>query len=298
MGISLSQARLLIRQAKRSAFKGAVLQLGRQNIGFSESQLQLIAIEEGFTLYKVGEVEQSTQLIEKVNLSDIRFFNLLGFTSVNSLDINDFEGASIIHDLNIPMETDSSIYNFFDLVFDGGTMEHIFHTPNFLINCCNLLKVNGRIIHAVPIDLFNHGFYNFSSTLFEDFYAVNNFEVEDILVIRKNYFNNTQWSSCVSANGNSQFIRSLYGGIFDGANHLLFVVVTKKIISTSDKIPMQGYYVNLHDKKINQNNAGLIYGDSLFKSFYQTLLKVPIVGRLAFLCRNYYANLLVKWDRI
>lgn len=298
MGISLSQARLLVRESKRRPFTGSVLQLGKQNVGFSELAMRKVANEEKYNLSMDCVNILQNQVIDGSDLDDIRFFNLLGFTSIDSLDIDAFEGASIIHDMNVPVSTELMTLGKFDLVFDGGTMEHVFHTPNFLANCCNLVKNNGRIIHAVPIDLFNHGFHNFSSTLLEDFYSANNFSINYVLVIRKSYFNSSQWSSCIVADRDSQFIRSLHGGIFDGANHLLFVVVTKSIDSTSDKIPMQGYYVNLRSNKKDLNNAGLVSGDSPFKSFYQKLLKFPIVGRLAFSCRNFYARALLKWERI
>lgn len=297
MGIPISQARLLIREAKDRPYSGAILQLGKQNMGFTLASLQKVAAEEGFALRetrRAGEIDARTSNNE---FDDIQFFHSLGFESVTSLDINDFEGATFVHDLNVQITDDSVHFQKYDLIFDGGTLEHVFHTPNCLINCANLVKVGGRIIHAVPVDMFNHGFYNFSATLFEDFYGVNNFLVGHVLVLKTfNYRNDV--TMCTSAREGSQFIRSLCAGTFDKATHTLFVIVTKLEDSTSNRIPLQGYYSKLFGSQENLNNSGLINGNSTLKSLYQRLIKYPLIGQLAKYVRNLYAKSLVQWERI
>ena len=62
-----------------------------------------------------------------VNAHDIyseTFFTKLGFESVDSIDFSPFENASIIQDLSAPLAPE--LENRFDVIYDGGTCEHIF----------------------------------------------------------------------------------------------------------------------------------------------------------------------------
>ena len=66
----------------------------------------------------------------------------------------------------------------YDVIFDGGTAEHIFNFPQVLKNIHDLLKLGGIIIHASPShNHVDHGFYMFSPTVFYDFYSVNKFDI-------------------------------------------------------------------------------------------------------------------------
>ena len=297
MGIPLSQARLLIRESKRRPFEGSVLQLGKQLLSFTEKEFRHVAAEEK---YRLTEVPESVQVQNPLKewMDDVRFFRMLGFPSVDSLDINDFEGATILHDLNSPIPSDSILRGKFDLVFDGGTMEHVFHTPNFLANCIDLTKIWGRIVHSVPMDMVNHGFYNFSPTLFEDFYAVNHFEINSLLVWKKYHYQSDDSRLCTDARGDSQFIRSLHAGLFNGASHNVTAIVTKTEEISSVTIPMQGYYQRRFENADLVNSAGLTGGASRLKGVYQSLLGVPALGSLAKYMRNMYARSLIHWETI
>src|SRR3546814_19453314 len=64
----------------------------------------------------------------------------------------------------------------YDIVIDGGTTEHIFDIACALFNCAKMVKLNGYIYHDVPMNMLNHGFFNFNPTLLCDFYEANGFE--------------------------------------------------------------------------------------------------------------------------
>jgi hypothetical protein len=301
MAISRSSIALLMRESKRRAFQGSILQLGRQEVWADKSLIISIAKSENYNLCKVEDYPlKKSKFVNVMCMDDIDFFKALGFTSVHSLDINDFEGADFCCDLNFPIEKD--LYGKkYDLIYNGGTLEHIFHLPNAMENIFKLLEVNGRVIHSSPVDMFNHGFYNFSSCIFEDYYAANNFEINKSLLIRKPYdtvgnnFNGIVY--CTDVSRDSQFIRSLSVDTFDGAEHGLFFVVTKLSDSTGNKIPLQGYYADIFHHK-NTGNSGLVSGNSLFKSIYAKLKLVPLINSFAGKIRNTIARSLVKWKRI
>ncbi|MGV8998159.1 MAG: hypothetical protein ACOH12_14555 [Parvibaculaceae bacterium] len=102
------------------------------------------------------------------------FFALYGDVKVDVLDFAQYEGSEIIQDLNDPVSED--LVEKYDLVIDGGATEHVFDIARALVNCARMTKVGGFVYHAVPMNMLNHGFYNFSPTLLCDFYEDNGFE--------------------------------------------------------------------------------------------------------------------------
>jgi len=92
------------------------------------------------------------------------FFSALGATTVNSLDATNYEGADRLHDLNQPIPADWR--ETYDVVFDGGSLEHVFQFPTALLNCLQLVKPGGHFIAYTPANnYFGHGFYQFSPEL-------------------------------------------------------------------------------------------------------------------------------------
>ena len=92
---------------------------------------------------------------------------------IDSLDISEFEGANVIHDLNLPIN--ELLAGTYDLIIDGGTLEHVFNLPIALASMSSLLKIGGRILHISPSNNYvGHGFYQFSPELFASFYSKKN----------------------------------------------------------------------------------------------------------------------------
>lgn len=99
------------------------------------------------------------------------FFGLLG-CRLDVIDVARIRGNEIIADLNYPI--DRSLLSEYDILIDSGTCEHVFNAGQALINLASLVKPGGYIIQAAPFNSYNHGFYNFSPTLFHDFYSEEN----------------------------------------------------------------------------------------------------------------------------
>jgi hypothetical protein len=90
---------------------------------------------------------------------------LLGASSTESLDINGYEGASILHDLNEPLPAE--LHARFSVVIDGGTLEHVFNYPAALRCALDAVRLGGHLIVITPINGYvGHGFYQFSPELF------------------------------------------------------------------------------------------------------------------------------------
>jgi hypothetical protein len=102
--------------------------------------------------------------------------DLTGATEIVSIDISDYEGASIVHDMNAPFTSRyPNLADNFDLVIDGGTLEHIFNFPVAIINMMFLVRKGGYIISSNPANnLCGHGFYQFTPELMYRIYSREN----------------------------------------------------------------------------------------------------------------------------
>ena len=81
------------------------------------------------------------------------------------MDASDYERATVIHDLNEPIP--ERLYDQYDIIFDGGTIEHIFDVKTVFDNVKKMLKVNGVFLSVNGgNNHLGHGFYQFSPDLY------------------------------------------------------------------------------------------------------------------------------------
>jgi hypothetical protein len=86
--------------------------------------------------------------------------DIIGFETIDSIDNSNYEGASIIHNMNNPIPHDFKKYDF---VLDLGTIEHIFNVPQVCENIINLLHIGGIFLSVSTNNNFSgHGIYQFS----------------------------------------------------------------------------------------------------------------------------------------
>jgi hypothetical protein len=100
-----------------------------------------------------------------------RFFcDVLRFDSVQSIDFSDYEGATITHDIGTPIP--ANLHERFDLVVDGGTLEHVFNFPVAIGNMMRMVRLNGTLYaHMSCNNLCGHGLYQFSPELMHRLFA-------------------------------------------------------------------------------------------------------------------------------
>lgn len=142
------------------------LTLGRQGIGMSCSRSKARRALQQFKIPATEEeVNQGFERKAFTAPYADDFLKFLGAKELVTVDRSDFEDATLIHDLNQAFP--DHLRQSFDLVIDGGTLEHIFNYPQALSNCLDLLKVGGHIITITPASgQMGHGFYQFSPELF------------------------------------------------------------------------------------------------------------------------------------
>jgi hypothetical protein len=110
------------------------------------------------------------------------FFTLFGARQVSSVDYSDYEGATHIHDFNKPLPT--ALKERFSVVFDGGTIEHVFNIPEAFKNCMEMVRIGGHFIQVSPANNFmGHGFWQISPELiYRIFSQENGFELKAVLM--------------------------------------------------------------------------------------------------------------------
>jgi SAM-dependent methyltransferase len=241
MGISRATARMTLEEASKRPFSGSVLQLGRQAMWMPMDELKkLMALHEVPLGNADAIAKNAVKALFEPFIDDGTYFAALGFSDVQSCDVSNFEQVNHIFDLNYQVPTE--LHGKYDLVYDGGTLEHIFHQPNALNNIHKLLKIGGRAIHAVPTsNHVDHGFYCFSPTFFYDYYKANGYEILTSYLYEHTVRHDTEiWNIYDYKPGSIDHLS--FGGFNNGKMLGVFFVVQKTSSSTGDIIPQQGFY--------------------------------------------------------
>jgi hypothetical protein len=179
MGIDLPAFKLLCEVHRKIGSFGKVLTLGRQGIHSSVSQNP--AADRMISEYGIDARYADIGRREKYAEQLLRAF---GASEIASIDASPYEGASIIHDFNNPLSPGIPI-NYYDIVLDGGFLEHIFNVPQAVANMMQMTQLGGRVVGITCLNNFvGHGFYQFSPEfIYRAFSDANGFEVEDVYTV-------------------------------------------------------------------------------------------------------------------
>jgi len=200
-------------------------------------------------------------------------FSLLGSEQTDSLDFSDYEGASIIHDLNKPLAEEH--HGKYSMVLDGGTLEHVFNFPVAIQSCINALAVGGHFIGITPINnQMGHGFYQYSPELYYRIFSPENgFEVTKMLIKMMD-----QWyevSDPAEVKSRVQLVNNL--------PIMLIVIVQKKENRSEFVVPQQSDYVSAWDALGSEGGSVLPKSSS---NGAGGILKAIIPTRIKTIMRN------------
>jgi SAM-dependent methyltransferase len=224
MGLDINQAFLIARTATRWRMEGDVCTLG--------------VVDQYFTPDSLATALRATG---RNPINSVDPFLAMGFRSVASLDVNDFEGCLHIHDLNSPT-TPAGLTNRFDVVFNGGTLEHVFDVSAGLRNIFQMLRHNGVVLHFAPINGWvDHGFYQISPTLFTDYYMANGYDILESCLIEFN----SSYTSITVHPYSPGILDGLRAGYFPGV-WMFFGAFRKTKSSRANVVPLQYRYACLY----------------------------------------------------
>jgi hypothetical protein len=160
MGITVNGLRFLLLAKEAGADFSRTAVIGRQKLELSLKELGAVVRgefglrAESSTLQKVFAEGYAEELLK-----------LLGARTAESFDYSDYEGATRVHDFNLPLPDEWA--GQFTAVIDGGTLEHVFNFPTAIANCLRLLAVGGHYLGISPANNYlGHGFYQFSPELY------------------------------------------------------------------------------------------------------------------------------------
>ena len=159
MGIDAAFGIKLIETQPLVAGKLSSVMLGRQGLRvgpkgrrFFRRALRAAGLEVDYSLYRQDDGFAET------------FLEKIGYPPTKSLDYSDYEACDFTHDLNEPIP--AKLRRKFDVIIDGGTIEHVFNTPQALDNVFHMLKDDGIFISVNGMTGWaGHGFYQFSPEL-------------------------------------------------------------------------------------------------------------------------------------
>lgn len=164
MAVDFNNSRLILWLRSQGVVLGDVLTVGRLGVFLSPELLTSDAAK-----FKVSPVAPFTW----AEVAAAKFCEpalmAMGAASVRALDFSDYEGAEILHDLNKPLPAE--LEHSCDVLFDSGSLEHVFNVPVALDNYIRLVRPGGWIVLDMPADgCCGHGFYQFSPELFYQYF--------------------------------------------------------------------------------------------------------------------------------
>jgi hypothetical protein len=185
MGITYNTARMLWEARVRGAAFHHTLTIGHQSLFLQPPEVK--SLQTAYSSYRQRPAPQCLASHRIGEYSDSFFHEFLDVDQLEILDNSAYENATLIHDLNLPVGDHLS--QRFDVIIDGGSLEHIFNFPVAISNLIRMTKVGGTIFLANPANnLCGHGFYQFSPELmYRVFSPENGFDLRQLLFLESDF---------------------------------------------------------------------------------------------------------------
>lgn len=189
MGLDTNGIKFLLACHKQGVSFKKTLMMGRQILNLEPHELKTNLT--GFNRFESDR--QVNDIMTQSGGYAEKLLESLGSEKIDSLDYSNYEGANILHDMNLPIA--DNLKQQYSTVLESGSLEHIFNFPVSISNCMEMVEKDGHLIIITPVNnIMGHGFYQFSP---EVFYRVlndkNGFELEQMLIFE--YSPEEKWYS-------------------------------------------------------------------------------------------------------
>jgi SAM-dependent methyltransferase len=262
MGFCRQNIKALFYENEYRPIKGNFLCLGKQSVNMDPIELYKI-FNKKFYINKltIDKVTKHARLAKEVRITDKAFLENSFDVKYFSLDVNKYEGADIIADLN--KDLIKKYYKKFDFIFSGGVLDNLFNPSNALINLSKLLKDNGRILIWEPSRGLVGSMLNFTPEYFYSFFSINNYyDYKVYLLVHdkdlKNKKDNFDYYTDVFLYKPSFTRKKNFNYLQSAENkrgiHYVMTIAEKCKISSNSKIP-----INMHYIKYMENNKKLFW---------------------------------------
>ena len=264
MGIGTLQAKILFYSTTLGVSFDRTLTLGRQNLYASKKDVRRYVSRFMNDDLVAGDEFNDNEYSEPL-------FKNLGASLIDSMDNSTYEGATVIHDLNLPIGTDMK--NKYSAIIDGGTLEHVFNFPVAVKNCMQMLRVGGHFIGFTPANnLCGHGFYQFSPELFfRVFSSTNGFDLK-LMAIHAG--DGTKGSTDVYLVKDPDHVKTRVE--FESNKELSLIVVAEKVKDTDlfSEFPQQSDYASVWGAKDTESTTSSTDNISSLRALYRK--KIPL----------------------
>jgi SAM-dependent methyltransferase len=177
MALVVPICEFLIREHCYRPITGSSLFVGRQTVPLTPELHERLLSRHGLRNAYAGpiELDNETRYSEgKGYITDRYFMRSIGVDQFHALDVTDYEGADIVHDLGYPVGDEHR--QKFDFIYNGGCFDNMFNPGVAMMSLSKMLKPGGRMIclesassfAALPYLIFSPGW-------FHDFFVMNRY---------------------------------------------------------------------------------------------------------------------------
>ena len=250
MGLLVPLAEALLTEHQYKKIEGNVLFVGRQTTFLDEKSLEALLQKHGLSMPKGFSYEFDNETRGAAGqrfITDRCFMRSIGVEKVDFLDVTDYEGAEIVHDLGYPVP--DSLLNRYDFIYNGGCLDNMFNPGTAIVNFSKMLRPGGRVVCVESASSFNSPYLMYSPGWFWDYYVTNGFADCKVYIGSFHdgdelcfgpwdwYYANLLGEKCTwqETNGPSPAARE--------NNHLVIVSIAEKAAnSTAERQPIQLQY--------------------------------------------------------
>lgn len=182
MGLTYFTIETLMRERAYRPLTGTTVLIGRQKVYAAPAELLPLLGEYEIDLQGMAadDIEIDRKTVNRLDafadvdlITDRALFRLLGASRVVAVDLNDYEGAEIIHDLTKPLPAE--LRNFADFVYDGSTLDNIFDPAMVIRNFAEMLRPGGRLLTVNTYSNHYEPYAMLPPLWFLDYFVVNKF---------------------------------------------------------------------------------------------------------------------------
>lgn len=252
MGILKQVLDMMLHEHQYKPITGQLLSIGKQTVNISAENIDKLFNKHQIT---TGDDWQALTAHNRDTstrhshgfITDQGLYSTFCHAQYQCLDISDYEGATIIHDMNEPIC--ERYHRSFDFIYNGSCMDNLFDPVSFIKNTSKMLKPGGRILHLEAMANVTGAFLHFSPEWFYSYYAINRFNDCKVYAFRVDSANSRfefdsdlfLWSPFFTRQANYDYLSAAKA--VDGYMYLL-VVAEKGEDSTCDRHPQQMQYIH------------------------------------------------------
>lgn len=229
-----SIAKMLLQEHRHRKITGRVLCLGPQLVPMPKGEVDALFAS---TPAEAAEAMAAWRQdgADPTPVADEYFFHKFPIKKLDSLDVVEGYGGTIIHDLNTPIPR--KLHGKFDFIVDGGTFDHLVNVGIAFESVIQMLKPGGRVLHYnAASGYLGAAYVTFGPDLFYDYYVVNRFADCRVYVVRETAPDpNAPWDVFYLPDGRTKQLNS-------GKHQMVVCLAEKADDSISDAIPVEYSY--------------------------------------------------------